>query len=112
MIRIDEIARSYEHAKKEHGYFADSLGELRGKNAVEVVEGILRIQLGMRSRAIEKGNVDALEDVMQCELWELRLALTKGEMDEAKAKCYSSMAVLLRIVDVIEGRQKLGKEGE
>lgn len=112
MIRIDEIARHYEHAKAEHPYFADSIGELRGKKAVEVVEGTLRSQLEMRSRAVKRGNVDALEDVMQCELWKLRLALTKGEKEAAKDKCYSSMAVLLRIVDVLEGRQKLGREGE
>ena len=112
MIRVDEIVRHYEHAKAEHPYFADSIGELYADGDVAIVKYLLEDSLERRKRAIEKGTVDALEDVLLCELWKLRLVLTKGEKEAAKDKCYGAMAVLLRIVDVIEGRQKLGKEGE
>ena len=54
------------------------------------------------------------DTLLNCEVWEVHDALFRGDNAHAVEECYDAIAVLLRVVDVIEGRQALGKpqEGE
>lgn len=59
------------------------------------------------------GSVEAVT-VLMCEVYKAVQAYTHGNTKAAVEKCYDAIAVLLRVIDVLEGRQKLGKpeEGE
>ena len=48
------------------------------------------------------------DTLLNCEVWEVHDALLRGDNANAVEKCYDAIAVLLRVVDVIEGRQPLG----
>jgi hypothetical protein len=48
-------------------------------------------------------------DVLDCEVWEAMEAFVNGNTAHAVDECYDAIAVLLRTIDVLEGRQKLGK---
>lgn len=49
------------------------------------------------------------DTLLNCEVWEVHEAIMKGDTAQAVEECYDAIAVLLRVVDVLEGRQKLGK---
>jgi uncharacterized protein YabN with tetrapyrrole methylase and pyrophosphatase domain len=48
-------------------------------------------------------------EVLDCECWEVAEALANGDTAHAVEELYDCVAVLLRTIDVLEGRQKLGK---
>ena len=100
-----KVAEHYEHARRKHPYFADGLF-LWGDSAKDAG----RTLAGMRGiLAIEKpkGRVLA-ETVLNCEIAEVAVAYASGDKPHAVEECYDAIAVLLRMVDVIEGRQALG----
>lgn len=47
-------------------------------------------------------------DVLLCELYEVEYAMAKKDVPNSIEECYDAIAVLLRVVDVLEGRQALG----
>lgn len=102
----EKIAEHYAHAKRKHPYFADRLfiydndGE-DAKRDLESVRMLLQIER-------EQDKVYA-ETLANCEVAEVCDAIARGETAHAAEKCYDAIAVLLRMVDVLEGRQKLGK---
>ena len=49
------------------------------------------------------------DTLLNCGVWEVHDALLHGDNAHAVDECYDAIAVLLRVVDVIEGRQALGK---
>ena len=59
----------------------------------------------------KNGDLDWSELVL-CEMWEVNEAIADGDTARAVEECYDVIAVLLRAIDVIEGRQKLGKPEE
>lgn len=107
-----KIAEHYCHAKRKHPYFADRLfiddnDAKWEKMDLASVRMILNIEL-------EQGKVYA-ETLANCEVAEVCDAIARGDKAAAVEECYDAIAVLLRMVDVLEGRQKLGKpkdEGE
>ena len=48
------------------------------------------------------------EAVLNCELAEVYEAYARGDTAHAVEECYDAIAVLLRMIDVLEGRQALG----
>lgn len=112
--QVIRIAEHYHKAQRKHPYFTDRL--FWAKNQSEAV-----FDLNFRRNAIsshsEKDCVCA-EEVLDCEVKEAAVAFVKGvdcsKGDKAAAvgELYDAIAVLLRMVDVIEGRQKLGKTKE
>lgn len=44
-----------------------------------------------------------------CEMWEVYDALSRGDRKHAVEELYDCVAVCLRTIDVLEGRQALGK---
>lgn len=47
--------------------------------------------------------------ILECKMLEVHEALANGDKAHAVEELYDCIAVLLRTIDVLEGRQKLGK---
>lgn len=104
-----KIAEHYRHAKRKHPYFADRLfiddnDAEEAKRDLESVRMLLNIER-------KQGKVYA-ETLANCEVAEVCDAIARGDKAAAVEECYDAIAVLLRVVDVLEGRQALGKPKE
>lgn len=104
-----KIAEHYCHARAKHPYFADMmfLDENDAEDAKRYL-GIVRTILNIERK---KGELYA-ETLVNCEVAEICEAISRGDNAHAAEECYDVIAVLLRMVDVLEGRQKLGKPKE
>lgn len=112
----DKIAAHYEHAKAKHPYFADTVGwfdpdekdnAFRQEN-VRSAHRYLSYKRGMLEHSYEIHNVRGTA-VLECEIGEIEAAIAMNDKDHAVEECYDAIALLLRMVDVLEGRQALGK---
>jgi hypothetical protein len=107
-MNIEKIREHYERAKAKHPYFCDKLlddhREHWFRDELDVYRSVLWGQ-------IDDGDVSA-ECVLGCETVEAFAALECGNTAAAVEECYDAIAVLLRVVDVLEGRQALGKPKE
>lgn len=97
---IEKIKAHYHHAREKHPYFCDNLtihprAYMLSKIRANLNEQILR------------GDV-YLNTILDCELVEAQEALNYRDTAAAVEECYDVIAVLLRIIDVLEGRQQLG----
>lgn len=104
-----KIAEHYCHAKAKHKHFADRLfiddNDAEGvKRDLESIRMLLNIER-------KQGRVYA-ETLANCETAEVCDAIARGDKAAAVEECYDVIAVLLRMVDVLEGRQKLGRPKE
>lgn len=103
---MERIWAHYEHAREKHPYFCDDI-YLRIPQFDHV--GFMlsdyreRIEYSMQRRCL------AWTDLLGCETYEVLEALQKGDPAAAIAECYDAIAILLRVIDVVEGRQQLGK---
>lgn len=116
---IEKIREHYEHAKKKHPYFCDRLYLSQGMSTKEDMLSYLQSKLKRirQSLAADKECGRLCADlVLNCELVEIEEAICLGNTAAAIEECYDAIAVLLRIIDVLEGRQTLGnpakKEGK
>ena len=100
----DRVRKHYAHAREKHPYFCDRITYRSARYADTELE-ICRKILKTESRA---GDIKAVS-VIQCELYEAIQAYTHGDIAHAVEELYDTIATLLRMVDVLEGRQKLGK---
>ena len=110
---VGAIERHYFHAREKHPYFCDMLNPRwmtpkQRSFKIAVTLSTLRQQI---KKQVEKGCVmwDALLD---CEVWEVHEAIECGQPEYAVEECYDAIAVLLRVIDVLEGRQQLGRPEE
>lgn len=101
---IDKIVEHYNRAREKHPYFCDRITCLSDVGADTHLE-LKRSLLGEEIRA---GDVEAVT-VIQCELFEAVQAYTHGDNTQAVEELYDCVAVVLRAIDVLEGRQELGK---
>jgi hypothetical protein len=101
---VSAIERHYNHAKEKHPYFCDLITSL-SEDGADTHLSIYRATL-----SAEK-NADAVETgtILFCEFYEAMQAYTRGDNTAAVEECYDAIAVLLRVVDVLEGRQALGR---
>lgn len=109
-MNIDKIREHYEHAKKKHPYFCDVLDRFllsSSEYAFKHTEKNLKFIRTDLFSQIRCGLVDAMT-VLNCEEREIEYAIVRGEVKNAVEECYDAIAVLLRMVDVLEGRQALG----
>ena len=102
---LERVLDHYRHAQTSHPYFADILAFYETKSCAESMLSEFREQL---KREIADGECYA-ETVMLCELWEAFAAIAEDDKAAAVHELFDAVAVLLRMVDVLEGRQKLGK---
>ena len=100
----DRIRKHYAHAREKHPNFCDRITCLSEEGADTHLE-LYRALLESEECA---GDLEAV-DIIQCELYEAVQAYTHGDIAHAVEECYDVIATLLRMVDVLEGRQKLGK---
>ena len=109
---MERIWAHYANAREKHPYFCDGLLP-RGIEPPELpVDEQIAINL-MRSRnrlkrGAELGNI-LWNEVLDSEVWEATEAMSNREYDKAVEELFDCIAVLLRTIDVLEGRQKLGK---
>lgn len=106
---ISNILKHYTHAKEKHPYFCDNLlpkverEEMR-RHTKNVLASIRKdIEGRVRSGCVEWDNL------LNCEVWEVLDAIANNAEAQAVEECYDAIAILLRTIDVLEGRQKLGK---
>jgi len=105
---VKKIAEHYRHARRKHPHFADALF-LDGDNDMDSA----RRRLAALRQIIEVEKEDRMvlaETLLECELAEAACAYAGGDKAHAVEECYDAIAVLLRMEDVLEGRQKLGNE--
>lgn len=100
----DSICKHYAHAKEKHPYFCDRITCLSSVGA----DTHLDIWRSLLATEIKVSDVEA-NTVLMCEIYEAIQAYTNGDISHAVEECYDAIAVLLRTIDVLEGRQKLGK---
>ena len=106
---VTKIAEHYFHARRKHPYFADLM--FLDENYAEDAKRNLIIVRTLLSVELKVGKICA-ETLVDCEVAEICDAIVRGDNDHAVDECYDAIAVLLRMVDVLEGRQKLGKPKE
>lgn len=103
---VSNILEHYAHAKEKHPYFCDLV---LWDDEPSFTAGSLRVARARLKVAIKSNSVSAINDLLDCELREFSDALANGDKAQAVEELYDAIAVLLRTIDVIEGRQKLGK---
>lgn len=101
-----KIAEHYCHAKAKHKHFADRMLQVNG--CAKAYEDNLRAVRDKHKRYAAFGKVPATA-VLEEEIAEIYEAIANGDNAHAVEECYDAIAVLLRMVDVLEGRQALGK---
>ena len=106
---VSNILKHYAHAKEKHPYFCDWAGpdasNAKDREKVDMCLGRARERLASATRCNKVG----WDDILDCEVWEIFDALINGDTANAVEECYDAIAVLLRTIYVLEGRQKLGK---
>ncbi len=108
-INIEKIREHYEHAKRKHPCFCDWVipQTYTPKQIRERIDATLK--KCREDIALAQGvGILSWDDILNCEVWEVFDAIAKGDTAHAVEECYDAIAVLLRTVDVLEGRQKLG----
>lgn len=101
---VSNILKHYAHAKEKHLYFCDIITCL-SESGADMHLSIYRARLAAELKA---GDVET-GTLLTCEFYEAIQAYTHGDTAHAVEECYDAIAVLLRTIDVLEGRQKLGK---
>lgn len=113
---ISNILKHYAHAKEKHPYFCDKIAPVDLDKEDE--EGLADYRKSVKmSLSNMRSCIEALikeceldwNDLVLCELWEVDEAIANGDTAHAVEELYDCVAVLLRTIDVLEGRQKLGR---
>ena len=103
------IRMHYDHARKKHPYFCDRmLPAWAESNIKDHIQRALEDRRARLKQGAGDGNL-MWNEVLDCECWEVTEALAHGDTAHAVEECFDAIAVLLRAIDVLEGRQKLGK---
>ena len=108
----DERVRAhYAHAIEKHPYFCDWV-------CTEITPPYASIKQGISDNLVRCREHNKLsserrtlgwDDILDCEMWEVFEALANGDKSHAVEELYDTIAAILRTIDVLEGRQKLGK---
>lgn len=108
---VSAIERHYKHAREKHPYFCDMV--TRDLWTVKDIQDNLKRVRQYIERDIAQHEVEAIS-LLICEMREFEEAVTFKDTAAAVEELYDVIAVCLRIIDVLEGRQALGrpKEGE
>ena len=110
---LRKAAEHYRHAVEKHPYFCDNLiplpySCLAADDMVTEMQGLLKKCREVIKIVAQDGNISS-DMLLMCELYEVYEAIARKDTAAAVEECYDCIAVLLRMVDVLEGRQELGK---
>lgn len=103
---VAAIERHYKHAKEKHPYFCDMV--TRDLWTVKDIQDNLKRIRQYIEQDITRHEVEAMS-LLICEMREFEEAMTLKNTAAAIEELYDIIAVCLRIIDVLEGRQHLGK---
>lgn len=103
----DKVLTHYDHARVKHPYFCDWIGTKNDAAKAKITNRLEELRLTC-SDAIERHDL-GWDNILDCEMWEVFEALASGDKAHAVEELYDTIAVCLRTIDVLEGRQKLGK---
>lgn len=103
---VAKIAEHYFHSKEKHPFFAHEL--FLDGDSQEAADEMLRRMRKILATEKSEDKVHA-ETCLNCEIFEAIQAYASGDKAHAVEECYDTIAVLLRIIDAIEGREKLGR---
>lgn len=109
MRHTGRIREHYVHAIKKHPYFCDVIEPPAPTDKAKKAQNDqlewtrLIIKTDAQRRNLQFG------DLLECEVREAYEALYNGNKAQAVEELYDCVAVCLRAIDVIEGRQALGK---
>lgn len=106
-MNIEKIQEHYDHAREKHQCFCDiitCLSDVGADTHLDIYRSTLAAEAD--NNCVEVGTV------LMCEFYEAIQAYTKGDTAAAVEECYDAIAVLLRMIDVLEGRQPTGKPKE
>lgn len=101
------IAQHYAHAREKHPYFCDmitSRSETDADTDLKMCRQLLVVEKSL-------GEIEAV-NLIDCELCEAMQAYAHGDVAQAVEELYDMIAVCLRTIDVLEGRQELRKPEE
>ena len=107
---LANITKHYDHAREKHPYFCDKL--LPDRLRRNVIQDRIDMNLEFARRRIKDGvhEHDLMwNEIANCKVWEATEAIFNGDNSAAVEELYDAIAVLLRTIDVLEGRQALGK---
>ena len=113
-MNIKKIQKHYNNACEKHPYFCDGLtgrdvyGANPFRSQYEYYSAELRLIRDEVKCRSKNGTLKA-GHVLQCEYREVLEAYARNDTTAAVEECYDAIAVLLRVIDVLEGRQKLGQ---
>ena len=104
-MNIEKIKEHYDHAREKHPCFCNHMiPPTWNKESVRDNLNFIRDHLRIQSES----NDIHWDTVLQCEVMEIVDAIVNRELSDAVEECYDAIAVILRIIDVLEGRQPLG----
>ena len=99
-------ALHFAKAVRKHPRFADSLWNWTGRSYAEDElakwRRILKID--------DKAGVLSAQNLLYCEILEAAAAHNAQKNEETISELYDAVAVLMRMIAVVEGKQKLGGE--
>ena len=113
-MNIEKIQEHYDRAREKHPYFCDALlphREYSREQIHELIDANLALARNRIEVGVRDGNV-MWNELLNCEVLEATEDIANGDTAAAVEECYDAISVLLRVIDVLEGRQKLGKPKE
>ena len=113
-VHADKILEHYKYAKEKHPYFCDWVQPQGLTDNVKMyIKNSLSDMRNLIKKEVERKHLGWVA-LLNCEIWEIIDSLDEYDNTQAIEECYDAIAVLLRVIDVLEGRQKLGRteEGE
>lgn len=115
---VNRMAKHYAHAIEKHPYFCDILEvacemtePFLKKKRIDTLKGFLEV-LRNDIETEKRCGILHWQTLLDCEKMEVSEALANGDKAHAIEELYDCVAVCLRAIDVLEGRQKLGKPEE
>ena len=111
-----KIEAHYDHAREKHPHFCDKLLPTEAEkptkaDALRELQSVLLVVRQELSDAAGNGELSAFM-VHGCEMMEFAESVMMGDTAHAVEECYDAIAVLLRTIDVLEGRQPFGRPKE
>lgn len=99
-----DLVEHYRKACQKHPYFADFWTKNSNKFFRRNAED-LKACINHNSKT---GEVST-RCVLEAEIFEIYEAITRGDMRQAREEIFDAMAVLIRMIDIIDGVRKFGR---
>ena len=108
-------ARHYSKAVRKHPRFADALFSTSERNERIRATALSQAECGLEEMrediylSTRDGTLEA-SCLLSCEIAEAEVEHMRGNAAETIGELYDAVAVLMRMIAVVEGKQKLGGE--